>query len=714
MIKGGRILNVFKVVSVLYIILAFEGFAQEPLKILPLGNSITYDTYEGDTRSTGDKISYRYKLYQLLNQAGYNFDFIGSKNSGWNYFNDDENAGYPGWRDNQLADLLEDGYLNTYPADIILLHIGSNDVWANDYNNVTDVERLLDAVDDFESSSGNTVIVLLALIISWENYPCGTHTGTSTFNNNLLSMANDRINAGDKIIIVDMECGADIDYSTDMIDFLHPNQSGYDKMGQKWFNTIDAINNAPTLSDIPDKQINEGSTDTINLDLYVSDIENTDQEIIWTISPENPTYLDVTIDDDRVATIAPRDSNWNGSETITFIATDRGNILEGLKKSVSDDVQFTVAPVNDPPVIISQKTSLSTPEETSLEILISHLNVEDIDNDISELSLTVNPGTDYTFSGNIITPSTDFNGTLNVNVIVSDPEDDSDVFSMDVEVTPNNDVPVIVSQSLIEVQEEGSVELLLTYLDVTDPDNVYPDEHTLIVMDGDNYTHDSNIVTPDTDFNGSLAVPVKVRDLQYESDTFDLIIDVLAVNDTPRFTSIPDTSAEEGSDYEYYFTAEDAEDEVLTFTLLKKPEWLGVLFYDSGGLFLGKPGYEDAGQDSVILRATDSQSAFSEQMFVINIKNTTALIENETGFTELIYPNPATDYIKVKPHESFANGIFQLFNLFGEEVISEPVYPDTEVTINLNRERILPGVYFYRITYKNNKIKGGKIMIINN
>ncbi|MBN2273769.1 MAG: T9SS type A sorting domain-containing protein, partial [Bacteroidales bacterium] len=75
---------------------------------------------------------------------------------------------------------------------------------------------------------------------------------------------------------------------------------------------------------------------TISLDDYVEDIETTDASIVWTFSGN--TDLNVSIDD-RVATIGIPDENWNGSETITFTATDD----DASPLSASDDATFTVS-----------------------------------------------------------------------------------------------------------------------------------------------------------------------------------------------------------------------------------------------------------------------------------------------------------------------------------------------------------------------------------
>ena len=70
--------------------------------------------------------------------------------------------------------------------------------------------------------------------------------------------------------------------------------------------TVTAVDDAPILTDIPDQTIAEGATfTTINLDDYVSDLDNTDAEITWTYSGASGLSVDITA---RVATITiPRD-----------------------------------------------------------------------------------------------------------------------------------------------------------------------------------------------------------------------------------------------------------------------------------------------------------------------------------------------------------------------------------------------------------------------
>ena len=232
-------------------------FSQGTIRIMPLGNSISYGNMCVNGNISGcqplsgtEAISYRLRLLNLMNDAGYSVDFVGSEKSGSNYLDDTNNAGFGGIRDHELADIMETGssshtgyvtggpYLESHSADIILLHIGTNDVLGADTSNVDDVERILNAIDDYESAHNDTVMVFLARIISYRDNACNTQPRVVAFNSKLDQLAASRIAAGDNLILVDMECGASIDYTTDMVDEVHPNQDGYDKMGELWFSEI--------------------------------------------------------------------------------------------------------------------------------------------------------------------------------------------------------------------------------------------------------------------------------------------------------------------------------------------------------------------------------------------------------------------------------------------------------------------------------------------
>jgi lysophospholipase L1-like esterase len=215
------------------------------IRIMPLGNSITYDNHSGDTRPPSERISYRYPLWQQLTNAGYSFDFVGSVTAGESFFPDPQNQGHPGWRDDQIADSVY-SFLQQNPADIILLHIGTNAL----NTSPNDVEDILDEIDRFEADSSMAITVVLARIINWAPW----NPSVTTFNDNVEAMALAR--TGDDIVMVDMEDGAGIVYQIqpagDMWDKLHPNDDGYAKMANVWFTALQGLLPPPNPPVCPD------------------------------------------------------------------------------------------------------------------------------------------------------------------------------------------------------------------------------------------------------------------------------------------------------------------------------------------------------------------------------------------------------------------------------------------------------------------------------
>ena len=191
-------------------------------------------------------------------------------------------------------------------------------------------------------------------------------------------------------------------------------------------------------------------------------------------------------------------------------------------------VTITVNAVNDAPVITGQNP-LSTNEETPLTITLANLLVTDVDNTYpTGFSLTVQPGTNYTVVGATITPATNFVGALTVPVKVNDGLADSNVYNLTVTVTAVNDAPVITGQQTLTTNQNTPLTITLANLLVTDVDNTYPTGFSLTVQPGTNYTVLGNTITPATDFNGVLTVPVKVNDGSADSNVFNLAVKVNA------------------------------------------------------------------------------------------------------------------------------------------------------------------------------------------
>ncbi len=206
----------------------------EACRIMPLGDSITKGIYGNAGPPDDLTVGYRQPLYLMLRSAGYQVNFVGSLQAGSEAVPDfdEDHEGHPGWRDDQIAAHVYE-WLVANPADIVLLHVGTNGLEAS----ADDVEEILQAIDRYSKDT----VVVLARIINRVSYS----SVTTQFNNNVAAMAQARIAEGDKIVLVDMEHGAGIVYARypdgDMADNLHPYATGYEKMAVVWLEALQLL-----------------------------------------------------------------------------------------------------------------------------------------------------------------------------------------------------------------------------------------------------------------------------------------------------------------------------------------------------------------------------------------------------------------------------------------------------------------------------------------
>jgi lysophospholipase L1-like esterase len=208
----------------------------ELVTIMPLGDSITRGDGTGsDPFASGDEYGYRYYLYNSLVAAGYYFDFVGSEQGGGldGLIFDYDHEGHPGYRADWIANRI-DNYLNRRHPDVVLLHIGTNDIAQGQGDSPEDIENILNTVALIDSE----VIVVLALIVD-QNPTNPNYQSVATFNANLTAMVQAHIANGEQIILVDMQNA--LTYPDDMSDWLHPNDSGYQKMAEVWFNALQTV-----------------------------------------------------------------------------------------------------------------------------------------------------------------------------------------------------------------------------------------------------------------------------------------------------------------------------------------------------------------------------------------------------------------------------------------------------------------------------------------
>jgi lysophospholipase L1-like esterase len=350
------------------------------VKIMPLGDSITQGKYSGenpDPNVSNDDIGYRRDLWNSLISAGYNIDFIGSQINGEVYSGfDPDHEGHSGWTDKQIADNIYNtpggaNWLSQNPADVILLHIGTNT--PRDPNQVLNI---LNEIDEYEANAGKSVMVVLARIIN----RVGGDTGTTLYNSQVASMAESRADYGTELFLVNMESGAGLVYdyqpTGDFFDYLHPYATGYTKMAAVWKQALDNLlqvcNNPPEISTTLGPQSNsEGDPISIDIDATDPDLGQT-----LTYQATNlPTGLSINSSTGLISGTIGESAAKGSPYTTQVVVYDDG------VPSLNDTLQFswTVTAINNPPSFTNPPSDQIDSEGDSIAIDINATDPDPLD-----------------------------------------------------------------------------------------------------------------------------------------------------------------------------------------------------------------------------------------------------------------------------------------------------------------------------------------------
>ncbi len=120
------------------------------LKIMAMGDSNT-EGIEGS-----NNLAYRKAFKEKLTAKGYTVDMVGSKSNG-NGFSDNQHEGYSGKGIAQLQSVVDANSFTTYNPDVILLLVGSNDMWVA-VNPVSSRTPVSDAVANSKVTALGTLL----------------------------------------------------------------------------------------------------------------------------------------------------------------------------------------------------------------------------------------------------------------------------------------------------------------------------------------------------------------------------------------------------------------------------------------------------------------------------------------------------------------------------------------------------------------------------
>ncbi|ELC0706975.1 tandem-95 repeat protein, partial [Vibrio parahaemolyticus] len=280
----------------------------------------------------------------------------------------------------------------------------------------------------------------------------------------------------------------DLTISASVSDGINPTASDSDSL------IVNRVNDAPTVENtIADQELSEDfATYTIDLNDAFRD---SDSALNFSVSGNSNVLVSI---ENGIATISPT-ADWNGSETLTFTATDSSG------ESISQTVNFTVAPVAD---IVADKATVVEDTPTIIKVLGNdtfegddQVVSLDTNNGPANGTVSVNPDGSVTY-----TPNDNYHGTDSFTYIVTS-GGVSESTTVSVDVTPVNDAPV--AKDDIATTQEDTVVTIDVLPNDTDVDgdklsvesaSVPKEQGTVEVVNG------KLVFTPAENFNGDAEI----------------------------------------------------------------------------------------------------------------------------------------------------------------------------------------------------------------
>ncbi|ARQ70539.1 SGNH/GDSL hydrolase family protein [Streptomyces marincola] len=201
----------------------------EPVRIMPLGDSIT-----------GSPGCWRALLWQDLQAAGHTeVDFVGTQApQGCGFAYDGEHEGHGGILATNMADRNQlPAWLARTSPDIVLMHLGTNDVWSNRSTDAV-LAAYTTLVGQMRAENPH-VTVLAAQIIPMAPTSCSACAQRVVdLNAAIPGWAAGLSTERSPVVVVDQWTG--FSTATDTGDGVHPNDSGTRKIADRWFPAVAA------------------------------------------------------------------------------------------------------------------------------------------------------------------------------------------------------------------------------------------------------------------------------------------------------------------------------------------------------------------------------------------------------------------------------------------------------------------------------------------
>ncbi|EJG0730963.1 tandem-95 repeat protein, partial [Vibrio parahaemolyticus] len=306
----------------------------------------------------------------------------------------------------------------------------------------------------------------------------------------------------------------DLTISASVSDGVNPTANDSDSL------VVNRVNDAPTVENAIADQVLAEDFATYTIDLNDA-FKDSDSALNFSVSGNSNVLVSI---ENGIATISPT-ADWNGSETLTFTATDPSG------ESISQTVNFTVKPVAD---IVADKATVVEDTPTIIKVLGNDtfegdgkVVSLDANNGPANGTVSVNPDGSVTY-----TPNDNYHGADSFTYIVTS-GGVSESTTVNVDVTPVNDVPVAKNDTATTQEDTAvTIDVLPNDTDIDgdtlriDSASVPSDQGTVEIVDG------KLVFTPAENFNGNAEITYTVTDGQL-TDEAKVTVTVNPVNNAP-------------------------------------------------------------------------------------------------------------------------------------------------------------------------------------
>jgi len=347
--------------------------------------------------------------------------------------------------------------------------------------------------------------------------------------------------------------------------------------------TVNSINDAPVMA--ADQSITTDEDTAINFILNGATDVDGDTLTYKVVTPPANGVLSNCITTGSYAsdidcTYTPN-ANFNGSDSFTYIAFD--SITDATTTAT---ISLTINPINDAPTLALTQT-VSTNEDTPLNFTLNA--GADIESDPLDYIIVSGPAdgtlscTGGTSRDCTYTPDLNFNGSTTFTYKVNDGALDSTTATVTINVTSENDAPVMVGDQSETIAEDNVLTLTLNgatdvdlpaqtlqYKLITAPAN---GTLTNCIATGSYSTDVTCTYTPNLNFNGVDTFTYRGNDTLTDSSTDSTVtINVTPINDAPTLASTQSVTTAEDTPLNFNLnTGSDIEGSTLSYIIVSNP-----------------------------------------------------------------------------------------------------------------------------------------------